>query len=218
MENYDPIAIVDVGALHVWAMPYGWGGVSRAPARVKKQALAFVPPLLRYVYMYICIYMHICIYVYMYTCIYVYVYVYVYIIRLQKVECSLPSVMPKEFESTLPASWCQPRSWSLWEALRSVESRDRRIGAFTACCEAFPSGLFGNIAGGSHTSGRPKGINLCCTSNVASIRASFLPFQLSLRSQSGMFPRDLPGVLLIVWVVPLKPHAQNGLLRHALQT
>ena len=48
MENYDPIAIVDVGALHVWAMPYGWGGVSRAPARVKKQALAFVPPLLRF--------------------------------------------------------------------------------------------------------------------------------------------------------------------------
>ena len=51
METYDPIAIVDVGALHVWAMPYGWGGVSRAPARVKKQALAFVPPLLRYIYL-----------------------------------------------------------------------------------------------------------------------------------------------------------------------
>ena len=64
-------------------------------------------------------------------------------------------------------------------------------------CEAFPSGLFGNIAGGSDTSGRP---NLC--------QSSVVP----------MFSRDLPGVLLIVWVVPLKPHAQNGLLRRALQT
>ena len=65
MENYDPIAIVDVGALHVWAMPYGWGGVSRAPARVKKQALAFVPPLLRYIYIYI---YHTHIYIYIHSC------------------------------------------------------------------------------------------------------------------------------------------------------
>ena len=58
----DTVAIVDVGALHVWAMPYGWGGVSRISARVKKQALAFVPPLLRYVYT-------VYTYLYIYTCI-----------------------------------------------------------------------------------------------------------------------------------------------------
>ena len=50
-------------------MPYGWGGVSRAPARVKKQALAFVPPLLRLWYGMVW---------YGMVCMYIYIYMYVY--------------------------------------------------------------------------------------------------------------------------------------------